>query len=316
MNPIIEDLIRSVTQNQVKYISVTQQQSTPCFYYSAGLILRNHPEIVIVGLEECPVAYALIEDVGNRVIAGEVFRPGDFIDTRFGARVRIGEVDLVKSPLMFGGMAAVSRFFNVKCSAVQIIWSDLMGVFPDMPDCDDKVVKKQWLLDGKSKCYRIQDVNEVLQVCFHCGAKSERTLCSSCAAHPDEINDGKSHGSTCPDCFERVYAKSLVGWLAAVDEHNDFCEKHPELWSSDRFRLDCRIIHPLCRSVARRLYLLSSSITTSDEDIFQMLQEEAKIKFNTDLMYLSRRTQEGLVNRAQHILSKLYQKNTRKTRSF
>eukprot|EP01129_Flabellula_baltica_P015610 TRINITY_DN800_c0_g1_i1.p1 TRINITY_DN800_c0_g1~~TRINITY_DN800_c0_g1_i1.p1 ORF type:complete len:322 (-),score=57.92 TRINITY_DN800_c0_g1_i1:106-1071(-) len=321
MNPILENLLEQVNEHKVHYVPSIENKRNPNFVYSCGLSLQGHPDLVIVGINDNQIAMNLMHYFGDSVLNGAILKVGDVLSTPFGVNVKVSPVDLDKCPLVLGGMTSVARYFGVDAFALQLLWNDQFGKFPGEFGCDEFVVVQQWVLDGNSKIFPIKESeDEFLNMsCFHCQKTSCNTaLCDNCKRNSELINDGKSHGSTCPDCFKRVQSSSLVGWLNAVDEHNQFCEKNPDSWNPDRSKIDCKIIHPLCKNIASQCYQLQmkQSVEINEIYIFAMLQEEAKLRFNTNLMYLSRITQECLVQKVCQILHKLHQKNLKKSLSF
>eukprot|EP01129_Flabellula_baltica_P004761 TRINITY_DN1682_c0_g1_i2.p1 TRINITY_DN1682_c0_g1~~TRINITY_DN1682_c0_g1_i2.p1 ORF type:complete len:225 (-),score=27.00 TRINITY_DN1682_c0_g1_i2:17-691(-) len=200
---------------------------------------------------------------------------------------------------------------------LQVLWNDRAGKFPGDEGCERNVLSRQWVLDMNRE--KVSRNEEFLVLCYHCRkVPCVSMLCNECKEKPELINDGKSHGSTCPDCFQRVQGSTLVAWLYAVEEHNRYCEQHPETWNPDRTYIDCSIIHPLCKIIASKCYQLQikQAYEISDTYIFSMLQEVAKVKYNINLTALSRITQEGMVKNVCQILHKFHRRKLKKSMSF
>ncbi len=102
----------------------------PNFSYTIGFTeTLNHPEIVISGLES-KLAHLLLNDIGNLIKSGHVFKHGDFsVEILKGYPVKFEAVRNENISEYFA--AANHHYGSGKFNALQCIWPDRGGKFQE-----------------------------------------------------------------------------------------------------------------------------------------------------------------------------------------
>lgn len=119
---------------------------SPGFTYTIGLEADAGFEMVVMSLDPA-VATMILNHVRAGVLAGETVTCDGLPDARWcSAPVVFIEVDPVK----------VDEFLCVACAhhhrvprAVQMVWPDEGGFYPDDPRCNERAVKLQPLLNAR-----------------------------------------------------------------------------------------------------------------------------------------------------------------------
>lgn len=113
---------------------------SPAFTYSVGLRDRDHPELIVFGLDP-RVAHGMIREVYGMVVhEGVTFRDGDRV-----GKVLVG-YDVIFRALPPDGrpLLIAKRHYGVdELPALQIVWPDEQGRHPGDDGCDAAVVLVQ-----------------------------------------------------------------------------------------------------------------------------------------------------------------------------
>lgn len=133
-------------------IIVPEDEEGPGFVYSVGMMQTlNHPEIIMFGLETELMA-DVIDGMGLEIRKGRRFEAGLAKDLLKGYPCKMVPV-APKSHEEYLRYAIWHRRHVGKpgtLEAVQCVWPDKKGRFPDDPKCDAEVVAAQPML-GKAK---------------------------------------------------------------------------------------------------------------------------------------------------------------------
>ena len=132
-------------------LAIEADEHGPAFVYSIGMMhTLNHPEIIMFGLDHNLMAH-IINDMGDQIRGGRRFdEPGLFEDVleRFACKcVPVSEARHED----YLGYAMWHRRHVGKIGtlrAVQVLWPDKAGIFPDEPGCNPAIVKLQPLLQS------------------------------------------------------------------------------------------------------------------------------------------------------------------------
>jgi hypothetical protein len=132
-------------------IAVPADPEGPAFVYSIGMIQTlDHPEIIIFGLDLSLMA-SVINGIGDEIRGGRPFRePGLYEGLLEGFACRIAAVAEVYHEVFLGYAMWHRRHISQigTLEAVQCIWPDMSGRFPDEADCNPVVVQLQPLLQS------------------------------------------------------------------------------------------------------------------------------------------------------------------------
>ena len=131
-------------------IIVPDDDEGPGFVYSVGMMQTlNHPEVIMFGLEP-NLMVDVINGIGDEIRKGRRFAaPGLFKDFLKGYACKIIPVakrwhaDYMRYAIWHHKHTGQAGEFE----AVQCVWPDKQGRFPDDPKCDRDVVGCQPLLD-------------------------------------------------------------------------------------------------------------------------------------------------------------------------
>ena len=133
-------------------ISVEADAEGPAFTYTVGMMLTlEHPEVILFGLRT-PTMGQVLNDIGGEIRRGRPFgEPGLYEWIIEGYACKIAAVD-PRFHVDYLGFAMWHRRHVGQTGslvAVQCLWPDKGGRFPDEPGCDSTVVVRQPLLHGR-----------------------------------------------------------------------------------------------------------------------------------------------------------------------
>ena len=130
-------------------IGVQPGETDPRFTYTIGMMQTlDHPELVIVGLED-KTAATILNLIGAEIRGGRPFRePGLYEGIVKGFACKTRSVPVSSHPAYLGYAMWHRRHVNKTgtLEAVQILWPDKAGLFPDEAGCDANIVGLQGLL--------------------------------------------------------------------------------------------------------------------------------------------------------------------------
>jgi hypothetical protein len=130
-------------------LGVLAGENQPPFAYSIGMMpTLGHPEIVLFGLDH-KLAATIINIMGKEIRGGRFFRePGLYegLIERFACKIRPVSKSSHKSYLGYALWHEHHIGQAGKLEAVQLLWPDKTGLFPDEPGCDPGIVRHQILL--------------------------------------------------------------------------------------------------------------------------------------------------------------------------
>jgi len=122
----------------------------PAIAYTIGLYQHfAHPELVITGLK-MPVMHSLLNYFAEQVQQGRCFRPGD-VDTQVMKQGHC-RFESVAIQYYYRHLGFARWFYRDEDDfpALQCLWPDGAGRFPDQPDFDPQYAQRQWLFtDGR-----------------------------------------------------------------------------------------------------------------------------------------------------------------------
>ncbi len=131
-------------------IGVEADADGPAFTYSIGMMVTlNHPEVILFGLPTSTMA-RIANGIGDAIRGGRPFaEPGLYEGVIDRYACKIVPVD-ARFHVEYLGFAMwhrrhVGRVGSL--AAVQCLWPDQAGVFPDEPGCHPSVVGRQPLLN-------------------------------------------------------------------------------------------------------------------------------------------------------------------------
>jgi hypothetical protein len=130
-------------------MGVLAGENEPPFTYSIGMMVTlNHPEIVSFGLDH-KVTASIINGTGDEIRNGRSFRePGLYDGLIHGFACKIRPVSKSFHPRYLGFAMWHRRHIGQvnTLEAVELLWPDKAGLFPDEPDCHPGAVALQPLL--------------------------------------------------------------------------------------------------------------------------------------------------------------------------
>ena len=152
---MIDDVEQRVLNDIAKYgwhlIQVNADEQGPSFVYSIGMMeTLDHPEVIMFGLAPKLMA-SVINDVGRQVRNGRNFAElGLFEDLLEGYRCKFTPIH-ERWHTEYLGYAMWHRRSVGKAGtlkALECLWPDKTGRFPDEDGCSEVVVARQPLLNG------------------------------------------------------------------------------------------------------------------------------------------------------------------------
>ncbi len=141
------EFVEGIEEHGWRVVLIPEDEDGPGFAYSVGLF-RNfeHPEIIIFGLD-LELMHGLINNMGEDVRNGSTFETGRRVeDVLEGYAVEFREVARRhhREYLGYAGWFYGGENFP----AIQCVWPDMEGRFPDDPDASESLREAQPLLDG------------------------------------------------------------------------------------------------------------------------------------------------------------------------
>jgi hypothetical protein len=130
-------------------LGVLAAKDYPPFTYSIGMIpTLGHPEIVIFGLDH-KLSATIINIIGKEIRGGRSFRePGLYEGLIEHFACKIHAVSPVNHKDHFGFALWHQHHIGASApfEAVQLLWPDKAGLFPDEPGCHPGAIRMQPLL--------------------------------------------------------------------------------------------------------------------------------------------------------------------------
>ena len=143
-----EETLRHVREHGCSVISIPWEGKEPGYVFSVGLFANyDHPELILFGMHP-ENAHAIINDVRDRVAAGQKFADGDISDDFLmnGYKVCFWQVPLKVYPDYLGTAMWFYRNCRPVFPCLQIIWQDAKRRFPWEDECLPDVKADQPLL--------------------------------------------------------------------------------------------------------------------------------------------------------------------------
>lgn len=151
---IEERALEEIKKHGWHLIIVPDDEEGPGFVYSVGMVQTlKHPEIIMFGLES-----ELMVDIINGM--GEEIRKGRRFDKAGLAKDLLKGYPCKMVPVAEQWHAEYMRYAMWHrrqvgkagtLAAVQCVWPDKKGRFPDDPSCSPEVVESQPILGGKGR---------------------------------------------------------------------------------------------------------------------------------------------------------------------
>lgn len=145
---VMADVARTVKELGQCVISVfpDPEEGEQGFTYTVGLEKDTGYELVVMSLDPV-VATHILNYVRLGVLAGETLAMDGLPDVRWcNAPVVFIEVDPVKVDQM---LCVACAYHHRVPKALQMVWPDEAGFYPDDPRCNEQAVKLQPLLSGR-----------------------------------------------------------------------------------------------------------------------------------------------------------------------
>jgi len=146
---------------QVLHVAPTAEEPDAIpFSYTIGLYTHGAPELILIGGVYPGTAQSLLNTLGERLVMRDIKPPYDGhvahdVAQALPLRFReLGQLNRFKDEAEFEYFGYLIRFSNTRqlkypaehISAVQVLWPDANGVFPDEPGYDASM--PQTLLQG------------------------------------------------------------------------------------------------------------------------------------------------------------------------
>jgi hypothetical protein len=144
-----QKILEDIERHGWSVICILEDASGPSFVYSIGMMhTLNHPEIIIFGLD-IDLMWRMVNGIGDDIQNGRTFTErGLYEEILEGFACRIEPVDDSHHPTYLGYAMWHRRHIGQigTLQAVQCLWPDRNGRFPDEPGCHPEVVRLQPLL--------------------------------------------------------------------------------------------------------------------------------------------------------------------------
>lgn len=142
-----DDFVAGIEEHGWQVVLIPEDEEGPGFAYSVGLFRTfGHPEIILFGLD-LELMHGLINNMGEDVRGGAKFEPGRRVDDVLeGYSVEFREVARRHHRDYFG--YAGWFYGDDEFPAIQCVWPDMEGRFPDEPEAPDALREAQPLLDA------------------------------------------------------------------------------------------------------------------------------------------------------------------------
>lgn len=119
-----------------------EEGEEPDFAYSVGLWGScHHPEFVVVGLPQ-EISVRVISEIARMVVSGQRFGEGDRVrDVLEGFEVLIGHVG--RNSVQANMVQSVWFSGDTNLDALQVLWPDRWGTFPNRVGFDSRLIGRQ-----------------------------------------------------------------------------------------------------------------------------------------------------------------------------
>lgn len=142
LDPLMENARKMIAEHGwlgVGVMPTEKDKGTFPFTYTVGFTELNHPEVIVLGLPPAQ-AHHILHNVYSRIMDGEKFADGDKADeiiTNFSVSFKALPPD--GAPL---NMAR--QYYDMEeLPALQLLWPDAEGYFPDDARCNPKFAVAQ-----------------------------------------------------------------------------------------------------------------------------------------------------------------------------
>jgi hypothetical protein len=146
--PLLNEILDHVEGQpgwQVLGIASAPEENLPGFAYTVGLHLNfQHPELLVFSLP-IPTAHQLLNELGYRIKAGEVFTS----ETIYTGIIQTYPIVFkpIKAEFLEDHFGIALRFYgHANFKAMQMCWTDKASRFPWEPDFDPRMKQEQPLL--------------------------------------------------------------------------------------------------------------------------------------------------------------------------
>lgn len=122
-----------------------KEDGTVPFNYSVGFTVRDHPEVIILGLDHVQM-HGILGAVYGQIKSGVKFIPDTYYNFVLnGHRVAFIEVTSVTEDTQYP-MSMATHLMGKDIKGLQLVWPDEMDRFPWDEDFDPKLLDRQPLL--------------------------------------------------------------------------------------------------------------------------------------------------------------------------
>jgi len=151
LEPEEQRIVDDIRDHGWHVIGVDADDEGPGFAYSVGMTdTLNHPEVIVFGLDTRSMT-SIVNGIGAEIRGGRRFdQPGVYADVLGGGvACKFVTVDPAHHPEYLGGAMWHRRHVGQPKTlrAVQCLWPDKAGTFPDDPACHPEVLRRQPLLE-------------------------------------------------------------------------------------------------------------------------------------------------------------------------
>jgi hypothetical protein len=132
-------------------VQISAEPDSPQFAFTVGLYYQFlQPEILIMGIDLAMSAHVL-NDIGEAMRSGRKLVPGRYPDFVKGFEIELAPIDLAHYPEYLGYATWFYRSLPRPYPAMQCIWPDKAGVFPNEPEYDSRFTALQRILTNNSE---------------------------------------------------------------------------------------------------------------------------------------------------------------------
>ncbi len=144
MDDLAKEIAGHVKSTGWFVIGVEEDETGPGFAYSIGLEHSyKHPEVILKGLA-VDIMMSLVNDIGNKVKSGQIFKAGERSSDVFGGSDCLF-VEVPASAYEDHPVQAKNYYKGKPFRALQCLWPDKQARFPVDPACDKGMAARQSL---------------------------------------------------------------------------------------------------------------------------------------------------------------------------
>jgi hypothetical protein len=143
-------LLGDVERHGWHVVQIFAEQDCPQFAFTVGLCYQFlQPEVLIMGIDLTMSAH-ILNDIGEAMRSGRQIIPGRYADFVDGFEVELSPIALEHYDEYLGYATWFYRALPHPYAAMQCIWPDKAGVFPNEPGYDSRFAALQRIItDGE-----------------------------------------------------------------------------------------------------------------------------------------------------------------------